>query len=426
MRHPTLLATLACVATVIVGAACQRTEPTRVSPTPGGLDEPSHVAEPPQVVRTSEAEAPPAPEPRSGAYHGDWEGQKLEDAVTRGLAWLAKTQANDGGWGQDGGTDAAPREGVALEHNGNDVANTAISALAFLRAGQSPTSGDYSRNLNRAIAFILAAVESAPDEGLSITARSGTQIQRKLGRYVDTFLATMVLTQVNKFMPDAEANSRVFSALDKCLDKIEKNQQGDGSWNTDGWAPLISTSLASRSLFMAQKSGMKVDGKVLDRVQNFTADNVSGDAAGSTAAGTKGGVGAFTGRGGGGIAGSAGVELYGIAQAMEQLSRDPSSRAEHKEVLKAAVARLDDAQFVGGYGSMGGEEFISYLNLSDSLSRTGGEAWTKWNGGIQDRVRKLQNKDGTWAGHHCITGRVACTSAAVLTLLAERTVAKAR
>jgi hypothetical protein len=32
----------------------------------------------------------------------------------------------------------------------------------------------------------------------------------------------------------------------------------------------------------------------------------------------------------------------------------------------------------------------------------------------------MQNEDGTWAGHHCITGRVAVTSAAILILQADR------
>jgi len=36
------------------------------------------------------------------------------------------------------------------------------------------------------------------------------------------------------------------------------------------------------------------------------------------------------------------------------------------------------------------------------------------------KLLKLQNEDGTWAGHHCITGRVAVTSAAILLLQADR------
>jgi len=37
-----------------------------------------------------------------------------------------------------------------------------------------------------------------------------------------------------------------------------------------------------------------------------------------------------------------------------------------------------------------------------------------------ERLRKLQNQDGTWAGHHCITSRTFCTAASVMTLTAER------
>ena len=72
-----------------------------------------------------------------------------------------------------------------------------------------------------------------------------------------------------------------------------------------------------------------------------------------------------------------------------------------------------------GFGSVGGEEFFSYLNLSDGLRRAGGPEWTKWHAELTDRILKMQNEDGTWAGHHCITGRVAVTSAAILNLMVD-------
>ena len=93
-------------------------------------------------------------------------------------------------------------------------------------------------------------------------------------------------------------------------------------------------------------------------------------------------------------------------------------------LMNAAKEKLGAAQFVSGFGSMGGEEFVSYLNISDSLLRSGGKEWADWNGKIKERLVKLQNQDGTWAGHHCITGRVACTASAVMTILAERTAPK--
>jgi hypothetical protein len=117
---------------------------------------------------------------------------------------------------------------------------------------------------------------------------------------------------------------------------------------------------------------------------------------------------------------SAGVPLYQDAQALEQLSRTENDRKENAAQIKTMTARLASPQHVMGFGSFGGEEFFSYLNISDSLRRAGGEEWEKWNSDIKAKLVKLQNEDGSWAGHHCITGRVAVTSAAILVMLVDR------
>jgi hypothetical protein len=102
------------------------------------------------------------------------------------------------------------------------------------------------------------------------------------------------------------------------------------------------------------------------------------------------------------------------------LSRTAADREKNARQISAIQGQLADAAFVGGYGSMGGEEFFSYLNISDSMKRVGGEAWSKWHAGITQKIAALQNTDGSWAGHHCITGRVAMTSAAILNLTVDR------
>jgi hypothetical protein len=50
----------------------------------------------------------------------------------------------------------------------------------------------------------------------------------------------------------------------------------------------------------------------------------------------------------------------------------------------------------------------------------GGKEWREWKTKITRKIVALQNNDGTWAGHHCITGRVAVTSAAILNLSLDR------
>ena len=159
--------------------------------------------------------------------------------------------------------------------------------------------------------------------------------------------------------------------------------------------------------------------------------------------------------GGRAMGGSAGVELYSRAASVGVLqdsvntnkvvaeglrdkaanSKDKKERAEAKQQLAqiadaekvqneaqaAVVARLGDKQFVAGFGSNGGEEFLSYMNIAESLVVKGGDEWKRWDSEMTENLNRVQNDDGSWSGHHCITGRTFCTSTALLVLMADRT-----
>src|SRR2546430_979704 len=185
--------------------------------------------------------------------------------VDKAVHWLVSVQGNDGGWGQDGGETSYVRAGEHLETNGNDVANTAVATLALVHAGNTPVKGEYRASVRRGVDFILRSVEDSPAEGPAVTKISGTQIQRKLGPYIDTFLTSTLLSELDGNMGDSQANQRVRRALEKCVAKIEKNQQNDGSWNAGGgWAPILGTSMASRSLDIAGKKGVRVQTGTMD------------------------------------------------------------------------------------------------------------------------------------------------------------------
>jgi hypothetical protein len=355
---------------------------------------------------TPQAKTAPAPAP-------------VSTAVDKGARWLASVQGADGGWSQDGGEASSARPGERLESTGNDVANTAVAALALLQAGRQ-----YAPQVERALAFVLQRIEASPADGLAITDRQGTQIQRKLGPYIDTFLSSMLMSQTDGRASTPALNARIRKALQKTVAKIEKHQQSDGSWNSaGGWAPVLGTSLASRSLFEAQNRGVAVDAAVLKRAETYTVSALSAPTP-PVARGTAGGLSA------GRLAAAApaevapaeaaGVPLYQSAQALEQLSRTAAARAQNAKQISQIQGQLANAAFVGGFGSMGGEEFFSYLNISDSMKRVGGDAWSKWHADITQKILGLQNSDGAWAGHHCITGRVAMTSAAILNLTVDR------
>ena len=353
---------------------------------------------------TPEPKTAPAPAP-------------VSTAIDKGARWLASVQGADGGWGQDGGETSSTRPGERLESSGNDVANTAVAALALLQAGRQ-----YEPQVERALAFVLQQIEASPADGLAITDRQGTQIQRKLGPCIDTFLSSMLMSQIDGRASTPALNARVRKALQKTVAKIEKHQQSDGSWNlAGGWAPVLGTSMASRSLFEAQNRGVAVDAAVLKRAENYTVSALSAPppaAARSAAGGVS--AGRLAAAPSAAPAEAAGVPLYQSAQALEQLSRTAADRVQNAKEITAIQGQLANAAFVGGFGSMGGEEFFSYLNISDSMKRVGGDAWSKWHASITQKILGLQNNDGTWAGHHCITGRVAMTSAAILNLTVDR------
>jgi hypothetical protein len=364
-------------------------------------------------------------------------------AVAKGEKWLVSVQGKDGGWGQDGGETSYVRQGENLESTGNDVANTAVAAEALLHTGSTPTAGPYRESLQRAVRFILTHVDKSPMAGLTVTDVMGTQIQRKLGPYIDTFLTSKLLAELDGQMGDAQANLRVRRSLEKCVAKIEKNQLKDGSWNVaGGWAPILGTSLASQSLYAAQAKGVAVAQMAMAKADTYTMATAAPPGVGAygagVGAGSGGGVGTGVGSGigggtfrAGGVVGglasrtevsavSAGVPLYKRAQEIEQLSRTEADRKKNATAIVSIEKELSDPRFVAGFGSVGGEEFFSYLNISDSLHRAGGEPGHKWNQEMTAKLLTMQNEDGTWAGHHCITGRVAVTSAAILMLVVDR------
>ena len=340
------------------------------------------------------------------------------EAALAGVDWLASVQGNNGGWGQDGGETSFVRVGENLESNGNDLANTAAAVMALIQAGHTPDGGKHRAVVRRGLEFVLHQVEASPEDGLAVSSITGTQIQRKLGPYIPTFLTARLLAEIDGELEDATLNERVREGLQKCVRKIERNQESDGSWNVSGgWAPILGTSIASRSLAIAKNKRVEVSEVVLARVDNYTKDSAKAVAspAGAEGASSRSVVSALAADGS-----SAGIALYKGAQVLEQLSRTEEDRERNADEIAAISGQLANGRFVRGFGSMGGEEYFSYLNISDSLRRTGGEEWETWNGKIKTQLARMQNEEGSWAGHHCITGRVAVTSAAVLTLLADQ------
>ena len=68
-------------------------------------------------------------------------------------------------------------------------------------------------------------------------------------------------------------------------------------------------------------------------------------------------------------------------------------------------------------GRSGGEEFLGALYATQALYIERGETFDRWYAKIAKALIACQNRDGSWMGHHCVTGRVFCTASSILTML---------
>jgi hypothetical protein len=423
------------LATVLIYAAAAMSPagcgiPTRDAA--GPKDDKAVVAGPPDVAPPPGPVAgPTAPAVAARASAG--KAKPLSDTVRKGLTWMAAHQLKSGGWGQ--GDEAAGMSGQAAMRDTANVADTSMALLAFVRAGNTPSRGDHQDVVRRGVEFVLSEVEAADTDSLYVTKVRGTRVQGKIGPYVDTFAALMILTEAKGTMRDGVGNARVERALRKVVTKLEKNQKANGTWDDRGWAPVLSQAMAAKGVNRAAQSGIDVSEGVIDRIEAQAVPAAAPPV------------------------GTAGVELYGEAAkssaARESATTRRDKAARMKEAKRRAEAaeappaptaaeiatadkkakasednagaveakmieRTSDPSFVAGFGNNGGEEFLSYMLISESLVARGGDEWARWDRSITQLVNGVQNEDGSWTGHHCITGRTFCTAAALLVLLADR------
>lgn len=394
----------------------------------------------------------------------------LTDQVRRGLAWIAQQQRPDGGWSQGEKSLAEYRPGEVGDVS--DVADTCMAGLALLRAGNTCASGEYARNVVAAANFLCGQVEKAPPEGLFITDIKGTRIQTKLGQNIDTFAAALFLAELKDATPDALLQARVTAALNKTLAKIEKNQKEDGRWVEahDGWASTLCQSMATEAVNAAAQRGAVISRNVVQRAQEYAAGQFSGSTGSVDAAGSAnvelyaraGNLAAFQNSANTNVGRRAELQKKSegaraqLAEAQDTLQRATTqpaafkpqqladaraelalSQTELKDAEKElneirnneknlqsaqakVIERLNDRQFQAGFGSNGGEEFLSYMNIGESLVLKGGDEFAKWDKGMTENLNAIQNEDGSWSGQHCITGRTFCTAAALMVLTVDR------
>jgi hypothetical protein len=195
---------------------------------------------------------------------------EVKISVGRSLSWISKAQLPNGGWGAGTHTRQDVRDPLEVQA---DPATTSVVSLALLRTGHTLTSGPYQQQLINATEFLLKAVEQWHADQPYLTRLSGTQPQQKLGQNIDAILTVQFLTNLLKYHDQHRWKDRIENALQKCVTRIEKEQESDGGWKGGGWAPVLQSALADHALEAAKDAGMAVDINVIARSKNYQKGN---------------------------------------------------------------------------------------------------------------------------------------------------------
>lgn len=325
-----------------------------------------------------------------------------EDAVQKGLRWLADHQDKDGGWSAAGFArhcgDALPCSGPGAPEY--DVGVTALATLAFLGAGHAPNRPSlYSDTVRRAIDWLRKRQGGAGGFG-----------EEESGYYYNHAIACLVFSEAYALSRDED--SRESAA--KAIAYLEKGQQAGGGWDYGSPATdrndLSITGWILMALHTAQIAGLDVQARTLANARQFLdrAFLPSGE-----------GIYADSGMG----AGRRGINMVAVGLISHYyLGGDPdASRARFAvdRLLRAAPDPRELHLWNRTYQS-----YYYWYVATLSLFQTGGKRWEAWNQLLQQTVLPLQedeghaqgswNPEGSWIG--ASGGRVYATAINVLTL----------
>jgi hypothetical protein len=178
--------------------------------------------------------------PQFARAEGDWEMTlESEQALQRGLEWLAKNQGSNGNW------------------DSNDLGLVSMGALAFLAGGHAPGRGEYGRPAQRALDYVLS---NAKPSGL-LNIADGQRDMYNHG------LSTFVLGQAHGMTTGQDR--RLNTVLDRALKLISSTQCEDGGWDyrarrQSNGHDLSLAVMQAKALRSAVDSGLEVPPTVVD------------------------------------------------------------------------------------------------------------------------------------------------------------------
>ncbi|MFO0877280.1 MAG: prenyltransferase/squalene oxidase repeat-containing protein [Gemmataceae bacterium] len=313
---------------------------------------------------------------------------KTEEAIERGLEWLANHQDSSGKWATDG-FHLAGKCNCLEPGQKFDVAGTAFGLLPFLGAGETHKQGKYRKTVLRGLVYLL-------------------QQQKPEGKFSDSAyenaLATIAICEA---LGQTRDRTLLFAPAQKAVNFIAGAQHSEGSW---GYSPgAKGDTSVSGWQFSALKAGLyaglSVPGTAFTRTGLFLTQVAEPNGLGF----------GYNTPGAGRATTATGVVCR------EYLGWSPR----HPGVTKAIEHMLRPENFV----SKEKPSIYFLFYATQAMHHAGGEAWESWNPRARELLLDLQDKGederrshqkGSWSptGDEWAEqgGRLMFTSLALLTL----------
>ncbi|HOX07262.1 MAG TPA: terpene cyclase/mutase family protein, partial [Planctomycetota bacterium] len=317
-------------------------------------------------------------------------------AVEAALRWLARHQEADGHW------DAVKYESTGYQPH---MGCTGLALLAFLGAGYTHKSGQFSDNVNRAIKWILANQK-----------KDGAIFFQEWGRPAGSYghaIAGLALAEAYGMSRDESLREPAQRAVQYSLATMQQPYSGwryfPKGQDDDLLADTSVTGWYVMQLKSAKIAGLSVDGSGFQGASKFI-DSVT----------DKGGRAGYSGP-------SAGTPaMTSVAMVARQFMGTPASDpllVGGSNQLLTMLPKWQDATEHNDF------YYVYYGTLS--MFQMGGDKWTKWNEAIKPLLVNNQcrgplplsgaatDKDGSWDsyGHSGkLGGRVFMTAVGALTL----------
>ncbi len=309
--------------------------------------------------------------------------EKAQLSTDRAVRWLLRAQNQDGSFGDNPGMTG-------------EIGNTCIAVLAFMSTGSTPTRGPHCRAIQRALHWLDRRAKGWG--GSSAHLDGGTLLQRKLGVNIDLYLLTLLGSQLLGNGVDAREESVLQRELTHAVERIAAAQQPNGEWESS-YEPMLTTITAWLALRQAHDAGIRIPvasaGKVIEYLKQDCFESKTG---------------IFHDRKWG-----RGVRFVSQSGALRVLYGMDEGRTPDVQRATQYLLQMSFDQDVGGHE--GGEEFLAALFATQALHIERDANWRAFYRRIVDALVACQNQDGSWVGHHCITGRVFCTACSVLAML---------